>query len=420
MTDAPEGLWSPLRYRNFRLLWGGFIVSQVGDFIQIIAQSWLVVSLTRSALRVGIVALVQAIPRLVTGLAAGVIVDRVDRRRLLVACQSLAALQSLVFLALYVTRQVTYGRILVLALALGIFDSLNLTARQAMMPTLVPRAMISRAVALQALGVNVTQLLGPSLGGVILGRFGVAGCLSTNALSFVALIAAAAAMRLDAVPPRGEGDFSRELFEGITYVRRRAILWVPLALAYALGLFGMPVVRLLPLYARVVVGTNGRGYGILAAASGVGAMAASLLVTARAKRRQLPRNVVISAVVLSIALGFFARMASFPSVFVALALFGAAQMAFRSATVTLFQTEVPDRLRGRVISLLAMDFALWSVGSVMLGTIADALARAHGGGPGSISFGLHATLTGGAVLCLLVAGIAARPLLRAAQTLTCD
>src|SRR5581483_4859240 len=160
-ADAPVTLWSPLRYRNFRLLWSGFIVSQIGDFVQVVAQSWLVVELTHSALRVGTVALVQALPRLATGLAAGVVVDRVDRRRLLMVCQSLAALQSVVFLGLFLAGRVGYGTILALAFALGVLDSLNLTARQAMLPTLVPRTMIPRAVALQALGVNVTQLLGP-------------------------------------------------------------------------------------------------------------------------------------------------------------------------------------------------------------------------------------------------------------------
>lgn len=427
LTDVPpdDSLLAPLRYKSFRVLWAGFVVSHIGDFIQLLAQSWLVVELTRSAFKVGVVAFAQAIPRLLIGLFAGVLVDRVDRRRLLLVTQSLAALQSVVFLALVVTHRITYGALVALALALGVFDALNLTARQALMPTLVPRALLPRAVALQALGVNVTQLVGPSLGGVLLGWLHTEGCLVVNALSFAALIVSLVKVELPAPPPaKAAQGFGDDLREGLGYVRAHGELLYPILLAYALGLLGMPLVRLLPLFAKEVLGATGRGYGFLASASGVGALAASLAVTARARPRELPRNIVVAGLVFGCALVGFAWTRHYAVAWAVLALFGASQMAFRSAVTTLLQTESPERMRGRIMGALSLDFALWSIGAVGVGLTADAIAR-HAAGvsataalPGwAITRGLHVSFVAHGALCLVAVLFAARPLLACASKL---
>lgn len=409
--EPPRRLLEPLRHRGFRLLWVGFVVSQAGDFIQLLAQSWLVVDLTHQAGKVGTVAFVQALPRMLIGLLAGVVVDRVDRRRLLVVTQFLALVQTLVFLALVRADAVTYGRLLVLAFALGTLDSLNLTARQAVMPSLVPRALIPKAVALQALGINVNQLLAPALGGLLLAAFGVEGCLVVNAVSFFALLGSLAAMDPLPRPERSGRSVSEELREGLGFVRARPELWVPIALAWALGFVGMPIARLLPLYARVVLGTSERQYGFLAAATGVGAVLASLAVTARADPRSLPRNISLAGLCFSLALGAFGARAWLPWAFAFLVLFGGSQMAFRSAISTQLQLLTPDRLRGRVTSILALDFGLWSLGAVALGALADrvsaARALALGVDPLHLSpavrgFGLRAVFTGAGALCLVL------------------
>lgn len=419
-TDARHALWEPLSHRNFRLLWIGFVTSQVGDIVQMLAQAWLVVELTGSAARLGVLAAAQALPRLLLGLFAGVLVDRVDRRRVLIVTQSLAALQSGVFLALQLTHRVTYGSLLALALALGVLDALNLTARAALMPTLVPRPMIPRAIALQALGVNVTQLLGPSLGGVLLSWVHIEGCLVANLLSFSALVLSLLAMKL---PPReptvgGDPSVGDALREGLAYLRAHPGLRASIVLAYLCGVFGMPLVRLLPLYARVVLDASPRGYGALAASSGVGALLASLLVTARASGAALPRNIVAAAAAFSAAVIAFGYTRQPLVAAACLACFGGAQMAFRSAVMTRIQAEVPDRLRGRVVSVLAMDFALWSLGAAALGAAVDAVARAHAGvGPAaavpraSMTLGLTLGFTVAGMICLVATLASARRVL---------
>jgi MFS family permease len=418
-SPSPDdgSLFAPLKHRAFRQLWAGFVVSHVGDFVQLIAQNWLVVELTSSAQRVAIVAFAQALPRLFISLFAGVLVDRVDRRRLLQVTQSLAAVQSLVFLALVATGRITYGALVVLAFALGIFDTLNLTARQALMPTLVPRPLLARAVALQALGVNVTQILGPLTSAALLGFFRVEGCLVFNAVSFVWLLFALARVAL----PLHEGPaatqrFGDDLREGLSYVRARPVLLYPIVLAWALGFLGMPLARLLPLFARQVLRSSAEGYGLLAVASGIGALSASLLVTARAARASLPRNVLLAGAMFSCALALFGTTRSFASAWIVLAVFGASQMAFRSAVVTLLQLEVADRMRGRVTSLLAIDFSLWSMGAMLVGVVADALARVHGGPTReAITWGLTRSFAAHGAACLLCVLLCVRPLMKGTE-----
>ncbi len=427
----PSSLWEPLRTRNFRLLWGGFVVSQIGDFAQVLAQSWLVVELTRSSLELGAVAFAQSVPRLAIGLLAGVIVDRFDRRRLLLITQSLAAVQSVVFLALVQTHRITYAWVLVLAFSLGVFDTLNLTARQATLPTLVRRALLPKAIALQALGVNVTQILGPSIGGLILAVAGVRGCLVFNALSFAALIASVAALRLDPSPAAGDpATVGDDLREALRYVRGRAGLWLPITLAWVVGFFGMPLIRQLPLHARIALNASESQLGMLAAAPGIGALAASVGITARASPAQLPRNILVAGVVFALAGAAFPQCGTLATACACLALFGGAQMAFRSAIITMVQLEAPDRMRGRLISALALDFALWSVGSVILGAVADNIARGFmasreavaGSTPtnAELALGLGVALTVAAMVSGVVMAVAALPLLRLRATLAGD
>lgn len=409
----PSGLWSPLRHKDFALLWGGFVVSHVGDFVQVLAQSWLVVDLTRSAAKVAAVAFAQAVPRFFVALLAGVVVDRVDRRRLMLVTQLLAAVQSATFLALVLSGRITYPLVLALAFALGLLDALNLTARQAVLPSLVPRALLPRAVALQALGVNFTQIVGPSLGGVILAFGGVRGCLVFNVVTFTVLLGTVAIAKVPSPEAPTNRSFREDLGEGMGYLRERAALYVPLLLAYALGLLAMPVARLLPLYSRVVLRVSEAGFGVVASAAGLGAIAASVFVTARARPRDLPRNIFRSGVALSLAVLAFAWSDRLWWTLAALSAFGGAQMAFRSAVMTVFQTSVPDRLRGRVISVLGLDFALWSVGGVATGALGDRLAAAHGGPPElAAAWGLHVALTAAGALCLLAILAGRRPLLR--------
>ena len=165
-------------------------MSHTGDLLQSMAQSWLVFQLTHSAAKLGFLGFIQLLPRLLFGALGGVIVDRFDRRRLLIWTQAIAMLQSVTLFALVATGTVVYWHIVVLALVLGLSDTLHLTARHALIPLLVSPGQVPRAVAINSAGMNLTQVLGPSLGGLLLGLVGTAGCLAVNAVSFLAIFAA--------------------------------------------------------------------------------------------------------------------------------------------------------------------------------------------------------------------------------------
>jgi predicted MFS family arabinose efflux permease len=363
-----------LRNRDFALLFSGTLVSHTGDLLQSMAQAWLVFQLTHSSLKLAWLGFCQLLPRLLFAAVGGVIVDRFDRRRLLIWTQAAAMVQSVLLFALVATGTVTYWHLLVLAVVLGTSDTLHLTARHALIPHLVPTSQVQAAVAMNAAGMNLTQVLGPSLGGLLLGLVGVAGCLLINALSFVAILAALFFMRWrpGASERSDEITIGRDLREGIRYVRAREQLWVPILVAYGIAALAMPYSRLLPLFATDVLKGAERTYGLLLAAPGAGAIVASLAI-ARRERAGSRRLLYRSTLALVIALAVFAGSRSLPLSLVALALVGCAQMTFRTTAIASLHEGTDDAHRGRVIALFLIDYGLWSFGVLWLGLLSDRL-----------------------------------------------
>lgn len=356
-------------------MWAGFLLSHVGDSMQLHAQAWLVTSMTRSGAETGAVVVAQAIPRFVLGLFAGVAVDRFDKRKVLVFTQLASLAQTLVFFALLRSGRITYSLVLALAFSLGVIDTLNLNARIALLPSLVPKQKIARAIGLQALGVNVVQISGPSLAGVIIGKWDVAGCLVANALTFFFALASLAVITAPRVEERESPSVRDALREGFRFVRERPLLMGGILLAWLHGFFGVSVVRLYALFARSVLSVDGPRYGWLAACGGVGAIAASVFVTARAREQTLRRNIGYSAAFFSLAVIALGLARSYPMAIAVVMALGFGQMAFRSAVSTAIQIETPDRMRGRVLSLLTLDFSLWSFGALAIGALGDGIAR---------------------------------------------
>jgi MFS family permease len=423
--DRAPSLWAPLAYRDLRLVWGGFLVSYIGDVIQIQAQAWLVVTqLSRSGLSLGAIALVQSLPRLLLSLFSGVLVDRFDKRKLLVVTQLLALAQSLVFLALYLGGRITFTSVLILAAALGVFDAVNLTARTALVPMLVPRSLLPQTVALQSLSTNVTQIVGPALTATLLGVFGVGGCLVANAITFAVLALAVVFARLPPVPVSRGKSVSADIRDGLAIVRGNSSLWANIVLAYCLGFFGMPVLRLLALYARTVLGTDARGFGALGVAIGIGAIAASIFVTARTTPSRLPRNIIAGCSGFVASIGIAACLRSLVPALLVFLVLGFAHMASRSAMVMMIQLEVSDSARGRVMSLLLADSAMVSLGGATFGWVADCLARhlAGGSADGSTALGraLSLTFLGLTGVCVIVLVLLGPTLWRARARLALD
>ncbi|HEX2933460.1 MAG TPA: MFS transporter [Candidatus Binatia bacterium] len=370
---------SSLRHRDFRLLFFGTSLSHVGDFIQAMAQSWLVWTMTGSPFLLGVVGFCQALPRLLLGAVGGAIVDRVERRRLLISTQVLAMIQAFVFWALVYFEQIHFWQILLLVLFLGTVNTINQTARHSLINNLVPRDDLMNAIALNSSLANLAKIIGPSLGGVLISIIGIAGCLFVNALSFLTIIGTLIVMEFPTVRIRtsGEAPFWQEVSEGYQFLRGERRLFSIILLTYGVALLGTPYTRFLPVFATDVLHAGPSTFGLLLAAPGIGAVIAGLGIASFAKLRRRTHFIAMSVYAFSLFLILFSFSRSLPLSILFLMLVGASNIAFRAVANTVIQMETPPHLLGRMLSLYFMDKGLWSFGTLFIGSVAHVFGTPH-------------------------------------------
>ena len=342
--------------------------------MQNVAQSWLVWDLTRSPVAIGVVAFFDSMPRLLVGAVGGAIADRFDRRRVLMVTQTLAMLQAIIYWLAVWFHVIAFWHIAVLAFFLGIVNTINQTARQSLVNSLVPREELLNAIGLQSSVFNLTKILGPSAGGVIIATVGVAGCFFVNALSFLALIYNLHLMEL---PPWekqiGRQSILEDIKEGFVFVRgTRRILHI-IFISYVMAMFGAPYNRFVPIFATNTLRIGPTGFGLLMSAPGFGATLAALFLASAKTLRVGVRWICACVLGFAISLTLFAFSHSFILSFVFLAMVGFFQIGERALSNTAIQMTTPTNLLGRVLSLFFMDRGLWSLGSVLIGTAASAI-----------------------------------------------
>ncbi|MGE5302390.1 MAG: MFS transporter [Alphaproteobacteria bacterium] len=360
-----------LRHRNFRLLLEGALISSSGDFMQNVAQSWLVWQLTRSPVALGVVAFFDTLPRLLVGAVGGAIADRFDRRRVLMITQSLAMLQAIVFWFLVEFQFIQFWHIAVLAFFLGVVNTINQTARQSLVNSLVPKEELLNAIGLQSSVFNFSKILGPTAGGLIIAWIGIANCFLVNAITFVALLFNLHLM--DLPPWEGRADAQSiwgDVKEGFVYLHGNRRLLYIVGLSYVIATFGAPYNRFLPMFATNILRVGPSGFGLLMSAPGLGATIAALCLASVSKLRVGTRSISSSALGFALAITLFAFSHQFLLSLAFLVLVGFCQIAARALTNTIIQTATPSHLLGRVLSLFFMDRGLWSLGSVLIGTAA--------------------------------------------------
>jgi MFS family permease len=361
-----------LRHRNFRLLVIGALLSNAGDFMQNVAQSWLVWHLTRSAFLLGVVGFFDSIPRLLLGALGGAITDRFDRRRLLILTQTLGMIQAFIYWFDVYFNFIAYWHILVLACLLGIVNTLNQTARQSLVNSLVPREDLPNAIALHASVFNLSRILGPSIGGLVIAMVGIAGCFFLNAVSFLALILTLVLMEL---PPwdasAARSGLWNEIKEGYQYLRSNSQMFAIVALSYVVATVGAPYVTFVPVFATNILHVGPTGFGLLMSAPGIGATVAALWLASLGN--VMPNPFWVCALVLGygLFLGLFAASHYFILSLILLVSVGFCFIAFRASINTSLQSVTPPHLLGRVLSFFFMDRGLWSIGGLLLGSAAS-------------------------------------------------
>jgi MFS family permease len=391
--------FTAVRHRNFRLYWTGQIISLVGTWMQTVSQPWLVLLLDGSPIQLGSVLALQFAPSLLLAPLGGVLADRVDKRRLLLATQSIAALQAAVLFGLTVTGVVQIWQIQLLALALGFVNAIDMPVRQSFAADLVPREDLINAITLNSASFNLARVLGPAVAGLTLAFYGPAFNFAINAVSYGGVLVA-----LQRMDPAGMQPIARperlpsvrsSLAEGVRYaLRTPTVLW-PLVLLAGMGTFGMNFQTLLPVFAKYTLSLDADGYGALFAAMGAGSLIASLALAYIGSRRPLVGMILIGA----IAFVFFEALLglsrtpelAFPLIVVV----GLASMLMINTINVIVQRSVSNELRGRVMSLYIMVFAGSApIGGLLAGTIAQLWGPPAG------------FLLGAAVACLFIGLVA--------------
>ena len=373
-----------LRHRNFTLLWVGLLVSNVGTWMQNVAQSWLIFKMTgNSALYLGWLGLCFAVPMVIVPPLGGVIADRVDRVRLICITQT-AALFIAAFLAIVTwTGAIRPWQILVATFAGALVLAFDNPARQSLIPELVPRDALQNALSLNAATFTGAALVGPAISGALLDVIGAGWLFMINAVSFLAVLFALFAMR--AVPKHEHAipKLRDAIFGGFAYAARERWVLALLALSALGAIFARSYQQLLPVFADDVFHVGARGYGFLLAGGGGGALFAALALSAMKDLQVKGRVLVISGLAMCGALVAFAFAPSFGIGVALVVCLGVMSTAFTTMIATIIQLRVPGPLRGRVISLYVSTL----IGLPSLGALGIAAVSKLVGVPRAIAFG---------------------------------
>lgn len=360
---------SSLAFRDFRILWFGAFASTIGTWMQKVAQSWLILDLTGSSFYLGLDDFLGQLPILLFTVLGGVIADRYDRRRLLMSSQYVQMTTAFVLAILIWTSHIGIIHILLLSLVTGLAQAFGGPAYQSLMPTLVPKAHLPNAIALNSIQFNLSRIVGSLLAGAALAAFGAAICFGLNGLSFLIVIAALLSLSVRHIKPERK-PLLQEMRGGFSYVKREPALIALTVVAFVTTFLGLPLMTFLPVFAREVFQGEIGLYSRMMAFSGAGSVVGALIVAWMGRFRHMGRTLLIVQVVFGLLVAAFAMSRTLWLSELLLFCAGVAAMLVTALTTSLVQLIVPDHLRGRVVSIYMVAFR----GGMPLGSLASGFA----------------------------------------------
>lgn len=366
--------WRALRHRNFRLFFGGQSISVIGTWMTRIATAWLVYRLTKSALLLGTVSFAGQIPTFLLAPFAGVLVDRLNRRRVLIWTQTLAMLQSLALAALTLSHRITIVEILILSAFQGFINAFDMPGRQSFMVQMVnDRTDLSNAIAINSSMVNLARLVGPSLAGIVIAATNEGWCFMIDGVSYIAVIFSLVMMRIDISDvKRSAGSMFEQMLEGWTYVSSFVPIRSILMLFALVSLMGIPYVVLMPIFAAQVLHGGAHTLGFLMGAAGVGALISAFSLVIRKSVRGLLKMLPIAAASFGGGLVVFGFSHWFWVSMLLMVVVGFGMMQGLTASNTIIQTLAPEDKRGRVMSYYTMAYVgMAPFGSLLAGAVAQ-------------------------------------------------
>jgi MFS family permease len=368
-----------LSHKNYRLFYGGQLISLTGTWMQIVAQSWLVYRLTDSAATLGLVAFAGQMPGFLLAPLGGAVADTFSRHRILITTQAFAMLLAFALSVLTLTGTVAVWHVYVLAALLGVVNAFDIPSRQAFVADLVGREDLVNAIALNSSMINGARLVGPAMAGLLVATIGEGWCFFVNGLSYVAVIAGLSRMRVERQATAAERRSPiQRIVEGFSFVGRTGPIRALIILLGLVSLFGMPYTVLMPVFADRILHVGAGGLGMLLGAAGVGALCAALLLVARRGVRGMGRLVAFSSAGFGASLVLFSQLQDFRLAVVVLVVVGFSMIIQIASSNTLVQAMSPDALRGRVMAVYSMMFlGMAPLGALLAGWLAERVGAAN-------------------------------------------
>ncbi len=359
-------VFKAFQYRDFRLLWFGACTSSIGTWMQIVAQSWLVLDISHSPFLLGLDSFLGQIPILLFSLVGGVIADRIDRRRVLLGSQYTQMTCAFVLTLLIAFKLVRVWQILSLSFIVGCAQAFGGPAYQALVPMLVDKEDLPNAIALNSIQFNLARVIGPMLGGLALTNLGAAWCFALNGVSFVAVIISLLVLSIKFVPQKTAESILTGVKQGIGFIRNQGAMVSLIALAFCMTALAIPIITFLPVFARDVFHRGPTTFTILLSCSGAGSVVGALIVAALGNIRHKGRTALLMLLLLGAAIAGFSLSKSVPLSGLLLFIAGAAMMGVFSMISSLVQLITANEMRGRVMSVYNVAFR----GGMPLGSLA--------------------------------------------------
>lgn len=387
MQDMVRSLHHP----NFQLFFSGQLISLIGTWMDTIAEAWLVYRLTHSSLLLGIAGFASQIPVFLLAPIGGVVADRFNRHRVVIATQASSMVLASILSYLTLTKRVTVIDVITLAALMGCVNAFDIPARQAFLVDMVGREDLMNAIALNSSMFNGARVVGPSVAGILVASIGEGWCFFANAVSYIAVIAGLLLMKIERTNTApSEGSPIEHIKEGFRFVRHTAPIRAILLLLGLVSLVGMPYSVLMPVFATKILHGNASTLGVLMGATGVGALIGALLLASRTELRGLGRFVFISCAGFGGSLIVFSFSQWYALSVALLVPVGFCMMVQMASSNTLIQAMVPDALRGRTMAVYSMMFmGMAPLGALLAGGAADRI-----GAPWTVALGGAVAIAG--------------------------
>ena len=360
--------------RNYRLYFAGQSVSLIGTWMQKTAVSWVVYSLTHSKFMLGLSLFASMFPSFVFSFIGGVVSDRYNRYRVLLATQIASMLQAVFLTLLVLSKHYTVWEILALSSILGVINAFDVPARQSLVNEMVDdKKYLPNALALNSSMVNLSRLIGPAIAGLILEKFGDIFCFGLNALSFVAVIASILMMRLPSLQKKNDKkNILQDIKDGWNYLKQtKSIRFIIIMLALV-SLFVLPFSTLIPVYAKDIFKGSASTFGIIDSMIGLGAFGGAIFLASLKSGKNLRKILAVNTILFGAGLVLFSYMHFYPAALFCAMLAGFGMMSQITISNTIIQTTVSQNMRGRMISFYAMAFfGMQPLGGLIVGSVSQ-------------------------------------------------